>query len=130
MNTHNSTNRFVLTRCPLQYPDHDFESSGYKILPSGYLFLVRKTDSKDIKRLPPVNSGLPQREYVMNTDKHGRVHISTPNSGELYMRNRGSPWFSASVLNHLVDLREILHERYGKEGDKFFGTLRDFLVTT
>lgn len=124
MNRKNATRRYVLTRCPLQFPDHDFKAKGYKIIPSGYYFLVLNPKSGDFKSVPVV--GLPSLAYATTVDKHGRVHIETPTSGDLFMRNRGNPWFKATGLNHLDDLQEIL-------GSRFSGCmelLRDLLTQT
>ncbi len=78
--------------------DHNF-SSGYKLIPSGYMALERK-----------------QGEPLVVLDQDGRARFNYARTGTLYITLRGNKFFRASAYNHYDDLRPIIEEaqRQGK----------------
>jgi hypothetical protein len=110
---HAKVRRLVLTGRPLQYPDHDFRSSSYQITPSGNVFLLLRPEDfaegeEEFEWAVDAVGVPPSAFFKCIKDMHGRLRVPIPRSGHLYIRLRGSPWFSATSEIHAVDIVETI----------------------
>ena len=76
------------------YKDHDFPVPGYLIEPDGYLLLENKQQNT--------------ADEQFSTDKLGRQIYKYPATGPIWVFNRAVKYQSASVSDHISDVRNIL----------------------
>lgn len=104
----------------VHYPDHNF-STGYKIIPSGYMQLLHRPSPKQHDKTPSQEPPLPGNQCQLPTskyrhDKLGRLHFNYPRTGPLSIYLRGNKFHKASVYNHHEDLKQLIQRVNEKDG--------------
>ena len=119
--------------CNYRYNDHNY-SSGYKLIPSGYMRARRKerfapSSRRRHRSASPVRQRNAQTSYYhedpgpassatshLKHDRLGRVHFRYPRTGPLTIVLRGNKFFKATVYNHYDDLEPLLRKERDEEG--------------
>lgn len=111
------------------YGDHDFPYPDSKIVPSGYLVMETKGQSRTSRRsrsepprqptgsirhrsrsLSPSRSTPPSPDCLTSLDKFDRQHVRYGRTGRLFVFNRATKFAKTSPQTHANDLFRLLNE--------------------